>query len=120
MKMARAKALNKGLPSWIKVMLKRRLPPLTAPSPSIRTSQGIQGQRGCSFQPGAYDKAITDYNRAIIIEPRYSEAYHNRGSAYTIIGEYDKAIADFERAIDNNVAMYSIRASTRTALGNTA
>ena len=41
-----------------------------------------------------YDKAITDYNKAIELDPKYAMAYNNRGFAYGKLQQYDKAIAD--------------------------
>jgi tetratricopeptide (TPR) repeat protein len=51
--------------------------------------------------PG-YDKAITDYSRAIELNPRDAKAYYNRGNAYDNKGQYDKAITDYSRAIELN------------------
>ena len=46
-----------------------------------------------------YDKAIADYTEAIRLDPKFAEAYYNRGVAYENKGEYDKAIADYTEAI---------------------
>jgi tetratricopeptide (TPR) repeat protein len=51
---------------------------------------------------GQYDQAITDYNKAIEINPRYAEAYNNRGGTYSQIGQYDQAISDCTKAIEIN------------------
>ena len=48
---------------------------------------------------GEHDKAIADYTEAIRLNPKYAEAYYNRGVAYEDKGEHDKAIADFTEAI---------------------
>jgi tetratricopeptide (TPR) repeat protein len=34
------------------------------------------------YRKGQYDKAISDFNRALEINPRYAEAYINRGITY--------------------------------------
>jgi tetratricopeptide (TPR) repeat protein len=47
-----------------------------------------------------YDKALTDYTRAIELNPRYGTAFLNRGVAYHDKGEYDRALADYTRAIE--------------------
>ena len=49
---------------------------------------------------GNYTQAIPDFNRAIEIDPRFGEAYNNRGMAYGSLGNYTQAIADFNRAIE--------------------
>ncbi len=49
-----------------------------------------------------YDKAISDYNKAIELNPNFDTAYNNRGFAYDEKGEYDKAISDYNKAIEIN------------------
>jgi tetratricopeptide (TPR) repeat protein len=49
-------------------------------------------------EKGQYDKAISDYNKAIEINPRLVEAYNNRGLAYFYKREYDKAWDDVHKA----------------------
>lgn len=44
---------------------------------------------------GDYDKAIKDYSEAINGDPKFAEAFNNRGVAYNDTGEYQEAIADF-------------------------
>lgn len=51
---------------------------------------------------GQYDKAISDYNKAIEINPGIARAYTNRGLAYRRKGQYDKAISDYNKAIEIN------------------
>jgi len=48
---------------------------------------------------GDYDKAIKEYDKAIMLNPRYVVAYHVRGIAYAEKGDYEKAIADYSEAI---------------------
>ena len=43
---------------------------------------------------GEYEKAISDYNQALRLDPNYVEAYNNRGAAYFFKKEYDKAWED--------------------------
>lgn len=49
-----------------------------------------------------YDQAITNYNRAIELDPKLSEAYYNRGNTYYFQGFIDKAIIDFNKTIELN------------------
>jgi len=51
---------------------------------------------------GEYDKAISEFNKALEINPRDSETYRNRGSAYMNKGHYDQAISDFTKALEIN------------------
>ena len=48
---------------------------------------------------GEYDRAIEDYDQAILLNPNYAMAYNNRGYAYNDKGDYDRAIDDFDQAI---------------------
>jgi len=43
--------------------------------------------------------AISDFSTAIQCNPRYDDAYYNRGNVYLKLDEYDKAIDDFTNAI---------------------
>ena len=49
-----------------------------------------------------YEKAISEYNRAIEIDPQYADAYIGRGGVYQVKGELDKALADYDKAISIN------------------
>ena len=51
---------------------------------------------------GDYDRAISDFNKALEIEPRLAQAYSNRGNAYYLQDKHDKAIADYNKAIEMN------------------
>ena len=46
-----------------------------------------------------YDKAIEYYTEAVNLNSQNTEAYNNRGTAYSEIGEFDNAIQDFNIAI---------------------
>ena len=46
--------------------------------------------------------AIADYNQAIQLNPKYAEAYNNRGNVYYNQGKYDLAIADYNESIRLN------------------
>jgi len=47
--------------------------------------------------------AIIEFTKAIEINPRYVEAYHERGLAYDAKGEYDLAISDYNKVIEINL-----------------
>jgi tetratricopeptide (TPR) repeat protein len=60
-------------------------------------------RRGLAYEKrGQNHKAISDYDKAIEINPRYAEAHNNRGVAYHNKGQYDKAISDYNQAIEIN------------------
>ena len=50
------------------------------------------------FEKGQYDQAISDYTKALEINPRDAWAYFDRGNAYFEKGEYDKAWEDMHKA----------------------
>jgi len=57
--------------------------------------------RGLDFgNMGRFDKAIGDYDKAISLNPSYTEAYYNRGLVYSNMGRFDKAISDFQKVCD--------------------
>ena len=59
--------------------------------------------RGIAYgKKGQYDRAISDFTKAIEIDPRYAEAYNNRGIAYGKKGQYDRAISDYTKALKIN------------------
>jgi tetratricopeptide (TPR) repeat protein len=48
---------------------------------------------------GDHQNALSDFTRAIALEPRDASTYHERGLAYLAIQEFDKAVADLSVAI---------------------
>jgi len=52
------------------------------------------------YQKGRLRKALTNYNRAVTLDPRYSGAHSNRGNVWYEMGEIGKALADYDRAIE--------------------
>lgn len=51
---------------------------------------------------GQYDRAITDYDSAIGLNPKFSEVYYGRGNVWSSKGDTDRAIADFDAALRLN------------------
>ena len=47
---------------------------------------------------GDYDQAISDFTKAIDIDPSYANAYNNRGISYFFRKEYEKAWDDVHKA----------------------
>jgi Tfp pilus assembly protein PilF len=57
-----------------------------------------QGKKNSSVENA--DSAISNYSKAIKIDPKYVKAYNNRGIAYIWKKQYDLATADFTKAIE--------------------
>jgi len=49
-----------------------------------------------------YDRATENYNKAIELDPKFYEAYINRGNTYSQTHLFDKAIDDYTQAIEIN------------------
>jgi len=49
-----------------------------------------------------YDRALSDVNKALDIDPHMPLAHYRRGLLYAVMGDDDKALADFSREIENN------------------
>ncbi|GCA71998.1 TPR repeat-containing protein YrrB [Microcystis aeruginosa NIES-2519] len=54
------------------------------------------------YKQQKYDLAISDYSKAIEINPNYAQAYVNRGNLYSDLQKYDLALSDYNKAIDIN------------------
>ena len=68
---------------------------------------------------GWVSEAISAYDMALRLKPDYAEAYYNRGTAKTLIGEYETALADFDEAIRLNsefVEAHYNRSQTKISL----
>ena len=50
-------------------------------------------------EEGRYDEAITEFAKAIELNPNFAQAYSNRATAYMGKGEFDKSIVDCSKAI---------------------
>jgi Tfp pilus assembly protein PilF len=75
----------------------------TQPKQNESRDAKFYNNRGTTFgEKGQYDQAISDFNNAIEINPRYIKAYNNRGIVYRLRGQSDKAISDFNKAIEIN------------------
>ena len=68
----------------------------------IKREATIHLFKGISYaNKGRYDRAISDYTEAIEINPKYTEAYNNRGFVYLVnLGNNVKGCADFKKTCD--------------------
>ena len=55
-----------------------------------------------SYNQGDYQAAISDYDEAIRLDPKYTRAYYNRGVAKNELGDSEAAISDYDEAIRIN------------------
>src|SRR4030042_1222790 len=53
-------------------------------------------------EKGQYDNAISDFNKALEVNPNYADAYYNRGIAYGKKEQYDNEIPDYNKALEVN------------------
>jgi lipoprotein NlpI len=61
----------------------------------------VHNNRGFAYcEIGQYDQAISDFSKAIEINPQLAHAYNNRGWAYIKKWQYDQAISDFDKTIE--------------------
>ena len=51
---------------------------------------------------GQHDRAISEFNKALEINPQHAEIYYNRGMVYRAKEQYDQAISDYNKAIEIN------------------
>jgi ketosteroid isomerase-like protein len=75
----------------------------------------IYGKKGNLIQ------AISDYTKAIEINPIFTEAYYNRGNTYEKQGNLTQAISDYTKAIETNpkyAAAYCNRGNVYQTQGN--
>ncbi|HEY6284926.1 MAG TPA: tetratricopeptide repeat protein, partial [Ktedonobacteraceae bacterium] len=71
------------------------------PSFSQEQQAQIYRKRGFAYKRlKEYERAITDYNRAIELDSNYARAYASRGDAYRNIREYEQSIEDYNRALE--------------------
>lgn len=80
------------------------------PSPTDARTYYHKGNQ--LFEKGEYDKAIENYNMAIILNPTFSEAYFNRGLCYYNLKKFEKSIEDYSKSAEldpKNPVIYNNR-----------
>lgn len=77
---------------------------------------------GLAFEAkGDLDRALTDYNEAIRLDPQNASFYINRGNTYEARGDLDHAIADYDQAIrlrPKSATAYYNRANSYSTKGD--
>jgi len=84
-----------------------RKKPIKAPAAVKKTKADMDADayidRGDSYRKkDLHDKAISDYSKAIEINPKSATAYSMRGISYRKKDLYDQAISDYTKAIEIN------------------
>ena len=51
------------------------------------------------LKKGDWDQSVFYFNKALEIDPKYADAYYNRGTVYANKGQYNRAISDFNKVI---------------------
>ena len=81
---------------------------------------GIINSRGITYADlGEHQKAISEFTKAMEIDPKYAHVHYNRGKVYHESKEYQKAISDYTKAIELDpeyVEAYYNRGNTYTYL----
>jgi tetratricopeptide (TPR) repeat protein len=75
---------------------------------------------GAYYYKGDNNRAISDYNEAIRLDPNHSRAFTNRGNAYYEKGDNNRAIADYSEAIrfdPDNAAAFNNLGWVRAIVG---
>lgn len=76
---------------------------LSVSSVYAETAEEYLQKGNADYHQGNLAQAISDYTKAIEINPNFADAYENRGLAYTRQRlNYTQAIADFTKAIEIN------------------
>jgi len=54
------------------------------------------------FRKKDYQKAIDEFEKAILLKPDYGDVYHNLGNVYKELGDFDKALVVYEKSLTIN------------------
>lgn len=77
--------------------------------PGSNSEVNLYNSRGYnSFKSGKYDEAITDYNRALAIDPGDTLVLANRANAYGAQGKTSEALADFKKVLEIDPKDYKV------------
>ena len=66
------------------------------------------------------EEAMKDYDEAVKLDPRCTEAYNNRGLAKSHMGKHEEAIKDFDQALESDpktAVAYHSRGITKAEMG---
>ncbi|MFH0827210.1 MAG: tetratricopeptide repeat protein [Candidatus Omnitrophota bacterium] len=70
---------------------------------AVRKSSGqiipLNNRGEAYYERGDFDRALTDYNHIVKINPFLAKTYYNRGNVFRAQGRFPEAIAEYTRAI---------------------
>jgi tetratricopeptide (TPR) repeat protein len=69
-----------------------------------QTASELFDQGVAAHGQGRYEQAIELYDRALELDPNFSEAFRKRGLSYRELGDYDRCFADYDRALEADPA----------------
>ena len=55
---------------------------------------------------GDLNRAVEEFKQAIVLNPRYADAYHNLANTYQQIGKLDLALANYQKAVEINPRLW--------------
>jgi len=55
---------------------------------------------------GDLPRAVSEFKKAIEINPRYADAYHNLANTYHEMNDYDDAVSNYQKAIELNPGLW--------------
>ena len=71
---------------------------MIALSPNDKESYNNRGM--ASFRMGAHVAAIEDFDQAIGLDGKFSDAYLNRGTLRLALGDWERAAQDFSKVLE--------------------
>ena len=74
--------------------------PVTERPAELVGAQDYFAQGDFDYERGECDLAISDYSRAIELDPNFAEAYNNRAYTYMVQHNYAAALPDLDKAIE--------------------
>lgn len=89
--------------------------------PDSELAYNNRGDILSNLEPPQYEKALSDFNRAIELDPNYDQTYYNRGVVKAHLGDKEGAMKDFNKAIElkpDYAQAYSNRGATRYEMGD--
>lgn len=85
--------------SSLTVKEKQQPAPVTSLSPCTEAAEQHNSNGFDFLANGRFENAVSEFDKAIELDPSCAKAYHNRGWAYEHMAKYDLALADFDKAI---------------------
>ncbi|MCK4965918.1 tetratricopeptide repeat protein [bacterium] len=72
-------------------------------NPDVNSSVDFYFNRGLEYENnGEYNNALSEYRKAIALEPGHPESYFHAGVIRFLKGEYDKALINFRKVPENS------------------